>query len=87
MSDPLIRELDNYVVLEPGKKEEFLNTSETLQWLSNWLEKLDRLPEDLKGKSSFDDAAQHLLDTACDLEVKSGFTIRWFAVRLDRGDY
>ncbi|WP_320663450.1 chlororespiratory reduction protein 7 [Prochlorococcus sp. MIT 1223] len=83
MSDPLIREIDNFVVLEPGKNEQFLNTEETLIWISNWLKNLDELPEDLKPKNSIENAAKHLLDTACDLEVKPGFTIQWFAVRLD----
>jgi hypothetical protein len=31
MSDPLIRELDHYVVLEPGGGERILSAAETLQ--------------------------------------------------------
>ena len=84
MPDPLIREVDNYVVLEPGKEQEFLTAQETLQWLLQWLKVLDELPKDLEEKNSLELAAQHLLDTACDLEIKQGFTIQWFAVRLDR---
>lgn len=84
MPDPLIREVDNYVVMEPGKEEEFLTAQETLQWLLQWLKVLDELPKDLEEKNSLELAAQHLLDTACDLEIKQGFTIQWFAVRLDR---
>ena len=83
MSDPLIRELENYVVLEPGKKERFLSVEETFKWLLSWLEQLEELPKDLKEKSSLEIAAKHLLDTACDLEIKPGFTLQWFAVRLD----
>ena len=83
MSDPLIRELDNYVVLEPGKHERFLSAEETLTWLCKWLEKMDELPEDLRTKSSIQEAAQHLLDTACDLEIQPGSTLQWFAVRLN----
>ncbi len=83
MPDPLIRELDNYVVLEPGKEQEFLSSKDTLQWLYNWLKLLNELPEDLKKKSSLEEAARHLLDTACDLEIERGFTIQWFAVRLE----
>ena len=84
MPDPLIREVDNYVVLEPGKEQEFLTAQETLKWLLQWLKVLDELPKDLEEKNSLELAAQHLLDTACDLEIKQGFTIQWFAVRLDR---
>ena len=83
MSDPLIREIDNYVVLEPGKDEKFLSSEETLGWLCEWLKTLDELPEDLKSKASLQAAAQFLLDTACNLEIRPGENIQWFAIRLD----
>jgi hypothetical protein len=83
MSDPLIREMDNYVVLVPGESEQFLDKEQTLVWLQSWLNKFDSLPLDLECKSSIAEAAQHLLDTACDLEIKTGFTIQWYAVRLE----
>ena len=82
MSDPLIREIDNYVVLVPGEDEKFLNKEETLVWLQSWLNNCETLPLDLKIKTSIEEAAQHLLDTACDLEITPGFTIQWYAVRL-----
>ena len=83
MSDPLIREIDNYVILEPGQTERFLTSDETLIWLEKWLKKIQTLPQDLQNKSSIKAAAKHLLDTACDLEVYPGFTLQWFAVRLE----
>ena len=83
MSDPLIREIDNYVILEPGQTERFLTSDETLIWLEKWLKKIQTLPKDLQEKSSIKTAAKHLLDTACDLEVYPGFTLQWFAVRLE----
>ena len=83
MSDPLIREMDNYVVLVPGKKEQFLDKEQTLLWLQSWLHKFDSLPLDLAHMSSIKEAAQHLLDTACDLEIETGFVIQWYAVRLE----
>ncbi len=75
--------MDNYVVLVPGEKEKFLNREQTLLWIQFWLSKLDSLPLDLAVKSSTKEAAQHLLDTACDLEVEAGFTVQWYAVRLE----
>ena len=87
MSDPLIRELENYVVLVPGKSEKFLSHDETLLWLKYWLNNLDTLPSDLACKTSLAEAAEHLLDTACDLEIKTGFTIQWYAVRLKHPDH
>ena len=83
MSDPLIRECDNYVVMEPGKPEQFLNSEETKEWLINWLKGLNELPEDLQDQPSITAAATRLLDTACDLEIKPGFNVQWFAVRLE----
>ena len=83
MSDPLIREMDNYVVLVPGESEQFLDREQTLLWLQSWLKKFDSLPLDLACKSSIAEAAQHLLDTSCDLEIKAGFTVQWYAVRLE----
>ncbi len=83
MSDPIIRESDHYVVIEPGKEETILNISETLQWLEKWLKKLKKLPLDLQKEDSFHAAAQRLLDTACDLEINHGFRVQWFAVRLN----
>ena len=49
MSDPLIRELDHYVVLEPGKPEQLLPVAETLAWLEQQLSSLESIPEDLSG--------------------------------------
>jgi len=83
MSNPLIREMDNYIVLVPGQSEQLLDREETLLWLHSWLNNFDELPLDLACKSSLEEAAQHLLDTACDLEIKPGFTVQWYAVRLD----
>tara|TARA_B100001250_G_C19345213_1_gene590844 strand:+ start:236 stop:499 length:264 start_codon:yes stop_codon:yes gene_type:complete len=87
MSNPLIREMDNYVVLVPGESEKFLDKEQTLLWLQSWLESFDSLPLDLASKSSIEEAAQHLIDTACELEIKTGFTVQWYAVRLEsRGE-
>ncbi len=83
MSDPLIRSCDHFVVLEPNQSEKLLSSSETLLWLRQWLEQIDNFPQDLQSQPSLSAAAQHLLDTACDLQIKPGFTVQWFAVRLD----
>ena len=83
MSDPLIRACDNYVVLEPGKKEQLLTTQETLIWLQKWLKRLERLPVDLQNHSSLEDVAQRLIDTYCILEIEPGFKIQWYAIRVD----
>ena len=83
MSDPLIRALDDYVVLEPGKPEQLLSAADTLTWLSGWLRSLDQLPADLADQPDVESAAQRLIDTACDLEISPGVTMQLFAVRLE----
>ncbi|KZR63855.1 MULTISPECIES: chlororespiratory reduction protein 7 [Prochlorococcus] len=83
MSDPLIRDSDHYVVLEPGQPERLLSAADTLVWLQAWLQSLDVLPEDLQSQNSLASAAQRLLDTACELEVGQGLCLQWFAVRLE----
>jgi len=83
MSDPLIRNCDYYVVMEPDKPEKFLNQEETKAWLKGWVEQLEDLPKDLHEQPSITALVQRLIDTACDLEIKPGFKLQWFAVRLD----
>ncbi len=75
--------MENYVVLVPGESEKFLDRAETVVWIQSWLNTFDSLPSDLACKSSIAEAAKHLLDTACELEIKPGFTVQWYAVRLE----
>ena len=42
-----MRELDHYVVLEPGGGERILTAAETLAWLEARLAKLEPVPADL----------------------------------------
>jgi hypothetical protein len=83
MSDPLLRELDHYVVLEPAAAERILTAAETLAWLSGQLAALEQPPADLAELSSPREQALRLLDTACELELAPGLTIQWYAVRIE----
>ena len=83
MSSPLIRDCQNFVILEPYKSEKFLSSEETLKWLEKWLSQMNEIPEDLQNQPSIKAAAKRLLDTACNLEIEPGFTLQWFAIRLD----
>ena len=84
MSDPLLRELDHYVVLEPAAAaERFLTAAETLDWLADHLRGLAEPPADLAGLADPRQRAQRLLETACELELAPGMVIQWFAVRLE----
>jgi hypothetical protein len=84
MSDPLLREMDHYVVLEPAGEEAILSARETLDWLAGHLSSLPSPPADLAHLSTVEARAERLLDTACELELTPGKAIQWFAVRLER---
>jgi hypothetical protein len=83
MSDPLLRELDHYVVLEPGGNEAILSAADTLSWLATHLASLHEPPDDLAEIEDPEARARRLLDTACELELAPGMAIQWFAVRLE----
>ena len=84
MSDPLLRELEHYVVLEPGGEEEILSAEETRTWLGRHLSSLPMPPADLAELSDSQARVERLLETACELELEPGVAIQWFAVRLER---
>ena len=69
--------------MEPGKDEEFVTSDDAITWLENWVSQLDYKSKDLANYNSSHQAAKHLVDTACQLKINAGFTVQWFAVRLD----
>ncbi len=71
------------MVLEPGGAERILTAAETLVWLRAQLEAMAEPPADLRSLGGGELRARRLLETACELETSPGFTIRWFAVRLE----
>ena len=83
MSDPLIRALDHYVVLDPTAGEQILSAEDTRTWLAAQLQRLEALPADLASQGSTDQQVDWLLDTACALELEPGLMVQWFAVRLE----
>ncbi|MFN9547955.1 MAG: chlororespiratory reduction protein 7 [Cyanobacteriota bacterium] len=86
MSDPLLREMDHYVVLEPGGEDTILTAEETRAWLARHLASLPRPPADLEALRGGEAQVERLLETACALELEPGLVIQWFAVRLERPD-
>ncbi|MFM7653719.1 MAG: chlororespiratory reduction protein 7 [Vulcanococcus sp.] len=83
MSDPLIRERDHYVVLEPGRPEQLLSAAETQLWLETQLAGLPEVPADLRPLADQPARAARLLETACELEREPGVVVQWFAIRLE----
>jgi len=83
MSDPLIRALDHYVVLDPAGAEQILTAAATEAWLLTQLQRLPEPPEDLADLATDQERVERLLDTACALELEPGLTVQWFAVRIE----
>jgi hypothetical protein len=85
MTDPIMYREDGFVVLEPNQPEQFLTAVELQQKLEAILaERQDDLPRELRQFTSLEAQAQHLLDTACDLDVGPGQFLQWYAVRLEK---
>ena len=79
----MIRSVEHFVLLEPEKKEKIVSREEAIIWLREWLIKIDlstiNQNEDFEKKENI----EKFLEDTCELEVKPGFVIQWFAVRID----
>ena len=83
MSNPLIRASDHYVLLEPDSKEKIVSKQEAILWLRNWFSKT----ETPTIYQTIDDPNQEffeeLLESTYELQIKLGYIIKWFAVRIE----
>ena len=62
MSDPLLREMEHYVVLEPGGEEAILSAEDTRAWLVHHLTSLSIPPADLAHLNDAGAQADRLLE-------------------------
>lgn len=83
MSNPLIRSEDHFVLLEPDSKEKIVTKKEAILWLKNWLPKIDSSTIYQKKDYSNEKFIEELLESTYELEIKFGFVIKWFAVRVE----
>ena len=83
MSNPLIRSEDHFVLLEPDSKEKIVTKKEAILWLKNWLPKVDSSTIYQKKDYSNEKFLEKLLESTYELEIKFGFVIKWFAVRVE----
>jgi len=83
MSNPLIRSEDHFVLLEPNSKEKIVTKKEAILWLKNWLLKIDSSTIYQNKDYSKDEFIEELLESTYELEIKLGFVIKWFAVRVE----
>jgi hypothetical protein len=89
MPDAIMYQEEMFVVLMPGAAEEFLTPEELLERLMGLLgdgaaSLQQNLPRDLQRFTTLAAQAQHLRDTACELELSPGETMQWFVVRLEK---
>ncbi len=93
MPDAIMYQEDMFVVLMPGEAEVFLTPEELLEKLTGLLgdraaspgeNRQQDLPRDLQRFNDIAAQAQHLRDTACELELAPGEAMQWYVVRLEK---
>ena len=85
MPDPLMYQIDAFVVLEPDSPEQFLTAPELLKKLEYILaHRQQDLPNSLQKFTSVASQAQYLLETYCELDLGPGQFLQWYAVRLEK---
>ena len=83
MSNPLIRASDHYVLLEPDSKEKIVSKQEAILWLKNWLSKTETQTIYQNIEDPDQEFFEELLESTYELEIKVGYVIKWFAVRIE----
>ena len=83
MSNPLIRSVEHFVLLEPEKEEKIVNKDEAVLWLKDWLTKVDLPTINQNEDFEKEDYILNLLEDTYELEIRPGYIIKWFAVRID----
>ena len=83
MSNPLIRASDHYVLLEPDSEEKIVSKQEAILWLKNWLSKTETQTIYQNIEDPDQEFFEELLESTYELEIKLGYVIKWFAVRIE----
>ena len=83
MSNPLIRESDHYVLLEPDSIEKIVSKQEAILWLKDWLSKTETQTIYQNIEDPDQEYFEELLESTYELEIKLGYVIKWFAVRIE----
>jgi len=83
MSNPLIRASDHYVLLEPDSEEKIVSKQEAILWLKNWLSKTETQTIYQNVEDPDQEFLEELLESTYELEIKLGYVIKWFAVRIE----
>jgi hypothetical protein len=85
MSDSILFQEENYVVLQPGQPEEIVSQEELLASLTQVLQDpaID-LPPHVLALATISGRASYLLRNYCELDLGDGAFLHWYAVRLEK---
>jgi Protein CHLORORESPIRATORY REDUCTION 7 len=84
MTDSLMFQEDDYVVLRNGQSEEIVSAATMLQELTEVLQTAaPELPRDVLNRSLAERPA-YLLANYCELDLGGGQYLHWYAVRLEK---
>ena len=83
MSNPLIRSADHFVLLEPDSQEKIVTKKEAIIWLKKWIPKVESSTIYQNLDYSKEEYFKELLESTYELEIKFGYVIKWFAVRVN----
>ena len=83
MSNPLIRASDHYVLLEPDSEEKIVSKKEAIVWLRNWVSKTETPTIYQNIEDPDQEFFEELLESTYELQIKLGYIIKWFAVRIE----
>ena len=60
-----------------------MNKEEAIEWLKDWLTKVDLPRINQNEDFAKEDDILNLLEDTYELEIRPGYVIKWFAVRID----
>ena len=69
--------------LEPDSKEKIVSKQEAILWLKNWLSKTETQTIYQNIEDPDQEFFEELLESTYELEIKLGYVIKWFAVRIE----
>lgn len=84
MPHPLMYQEEAFVLLETDQPEQFLTWLELQVKLQEVITQYpESLPHHLQNFSSVEAQVKSLIDTYCELEIREGKLLQWYAVRLE----
>lgn len=84
MADPIMYQMDGYVVLRHDQSEQLMEPEEIRTFFQDLFRKQpDLLPADLAKLPSQAAQIDRLLEDYCELEIEDGF-LQWYAVRFEK---